>query len=582
MIEIKVSNFEKEEVKQAARIQVEELGEGFLSSFGENALTVIFQHFSESPWGILVLAVNPTQEKVIGYVFGSIDTGKAYKEFLIRRILTAIRYFLPKMLSIKRIKKAFETLFYPTKLPSQLLPEVELLDLAVCNEYHGTGVAQQLFQAFVEELKLRGIDAFKIPTSASLGQAHKFYEKMGARKIESIEIHEGEETFLYLYEISSWKEGIMQSQLNRDIPFFNYPYLFTSIENELVSIFRDVGRRGAFIDQEDLRDFEQHIAEYTGAKYAVGVANCTDGLQISLLAAGINPGDEVVFCSHTMVATAAAIHHAGAIPIPVECGTDHLIDPESAELAITARTKAIMPTQLNGRTCNMNAIQTIANEHELLIIEDAAQALGSRFKGKMAGTIGIAGAISFYPAKTLGCLGDGGVVLTNDDELYEKMVLLRDHGRNDHGEVVLWGLNSRLDNMQAAILDYKLSNYDQEIARRREIALQYQSQLGDLKELVLPPAPSSDPDHYDIFQNYEIEAERRDGLQAYLKENGVGTLIQWGGKAVHQFEHLGFKVHLPQTEKMFTRCLMLPMNRSLLDEDVDYVCSKIRQYYGRE
>lgn len=366
----------------------------------------------------------------------------------------------------------------------------------------------------------------------------------------------------------------------RSVPFFNYPYVFTSSEEDFVSIFRDVGHRGAFIMQRDLRDFEQHLAEYTGAKYALGVANATDGLHIALRAAGIGPGDEVIFCSHTMVATAAAIHFAGAIPVPVECGPDHLIDPASVEAAVTARTKAIMPTQLNGRTCDMDALQAIADKHDLLIVEDAAQALGSRFKGKQVGTFGVASAISFYPAKNLGCLGDGGAVLINDDDVYRNLLLLRDHGRDEDGDVVMWGLNTRLDNLQAAILDYKLARYNEEVSRRREIASLYQKRLGDVDELVLPPAPDSDPNHFDVFQNYEIEAEQRDELRAYLKENGVGTLIQWGGKAVHQFEKLGFTVSLPHTERMFTRCLMLPLNRSLSDDDVLYVCDIIRRFYG--
>lgn len=367
---------------------------------------------------------------------------------------------------------------------------------------------------------------------------------------------------------------------NRTVPFFNYPYIFTSQEESFAKIVQDIGQRGAFIQQKDLAEFETHLAQYTGAKYALGTANATDGLHMAVRAAGVGPGDEVIFCSHTMVATAAAIHFAGATPVPVECGPDHLIDPVSAETAVTPRTKAILPTQLNGRTCDMDALQSIADEHGLLIIEDAAQALGSRFMGKAAGAFGIAGVISFYPAKTLGCLGDGGAVLTNNDEIHERICLLRDHGRDQDGEVVMWGLNSRLDNLQAAILDYKLARYNEEIDRRREIATLYQEQLGDIGELMLPPAPASDPNHFDIFQNYEIEADRRDELRAFLKEKDIGTLIQWGGKAVHQFERLGFQVSLPYTESMFTRCLMLPMNRSLSDDDVHYVCQMIRHFYG--
>jgi len=366
----------------------------------------------------------------------------------------------------------------------------------------------------------------------------------------------------------------------RFVPYFNYPHVFVSQEEEILSLVKDVGRRGAFIQQKDLKDFETHLAAHLGAKHALGVANGTDALIIALRAAGIGPGDRVIFASHTYVATAASIHFVGATPVPVECGADHLIAPSAVESAITPRTKAIMPTHLNGRTCNMDALQTIADKRDLLIVEDAAQGMGSRFKGKAAGTFGIAGTISFYPAKNLGCLGDGGAILTNDDRLYEKLRLLRDHGRNPDGEVVMWGYNSRLDNLQAAILDFKLKHYDQEVARRRQVAAIYQARLGDLKELALPPAPDSDADHFGVYQNYELEADRRDDLRAYLKANGIGTLIQWGGKAVHQLSGLGFNVELPYTERVFTRCLMLPMNSSLSDEDVVYVCERVREFYG--
>lgn len=366
----------------------------------------------------------------------------------------------------------------------------------------------------------------------------------------------------------------------RKIPFFDYPRVFTDHEEKFLSIIKDVGRRGAFILQKDLMDFEKHIADYVGARYAIGVANATDGLHLAVRAAGIGPGDEVIFCSHTMVATAAAIHFAGATPVPVECGSDHLIDPEAVEKAITEKTKAIMPTQLNGRTANMDALQKIADKYNLIIIEDAAQALGSKFKGKCAGTFGLAGVVSFYPAKTLGCLGDGGVVFTNDEEIYRKIKMLRDHGRDENGEVVIWGFNSRLDNIQAAILDYKLSFYEREINRRREIGKLYKEFLKDVEEVLLPPGPDDDPDHFDIYQNYEIEAERRDELREFLSKKGIVTIIQWGGKAVHQFEKLGFKVKLPFTERMFQRCLLLPMNTFLTDEDIYYITNAIREFYG--
>jgi dTDP-4-amino-4,6-dideoxygalactose transaminase len=348
-----------------------------------------------------------------------------------------------------------------------------------------------------------------------------------------------------------------------------------------MNIVRDVGRRGAFIMQKDLVEFEKNLSVFTGAKYAIGVGNATDALQIALMAGGIKPGDEVIFCSHTMVATAAAIHFAGAVPVPVEAGPDHLMDPSKIEGAITSRTKAIMPTQLNGRTSNMDSIMAVAKKHGLEVYEDAAQALGSKFKGQCAGTFGKASCISFYPAKVLGCFGDGGAVLTNDDRTYQRILALHDHGRDQSGEVIMWGMNSRLDNMQAALLDYQLNAYGGVVERRRSAARRYKERLGRLDEVVLPPGPDDDPDHFDVYQNYEIEAENRDGLKAYLAERGVGTLIQWGGKAVHQFTALGFKMSLPYTEKLFERVLMIPMNMSLTDDDVDYVCDRIIEFYRR-
>jgi dTDP-4-amino-4,6-dideoxygalactose transaminase len=366
----------------------------------------------------------------------------------------------------------------------------------------------------------------------------------------------------------------------KHVPFFNYGFLFGSNEAEILKVVTDAGRRGAFILQQDLADFERHLAEFVGARRSLGVGNATDGLHFAVRAAGIGPGDEVILSSHTMIATAAAVHFAGATVIPVECGADHLIDADAVDAAITPRTRAIMPTQLNGRTCDMAALGAIARKHGLVIIEDAAQALGSRFKGQCAGTFGLAAAISFYPAKVLGCLGDGGAAITNDDVIYERIFQLRDHGRSTDGAIASWGLNSRLDNLQAALLDFQLKKYETVMHRRRALAGLYTERLKDVAEIVLPPAPDSDPDHFDIYQNYEIEAERRDDLKEYLKKNGIGTLIQWGGQAVHQLKALGFTQNLPKTDLLFQRMLMLPMNMALSDEDLDYVCENIRAFYG--
>ena len=367
-----------------------------------------------------------------------------------------------------------------------------------------------------------------------------------------------------------------------NVPFFNYSDVFKSKEKQFIESLINVGRRGAFIMQQDLKKFEQRIADYCGVKYAVGVANATDGLQLGLMAGGVEAGAEVIICSHTMIATASAIHFAGAIPVPVEVGSAHTIDPDAIEGSITSKTRAIIPTHLNGRIADMAGIQSIADQYGLDIYEDAAQALGSQFKGQYAGTFGKAACISFYPAKILGCLGDGGLVLTSDREIYDKLLLLRDHGRANDGDISLWGFNTRLDNLQAAFLNFQFDNYDQVIKRRREIAVQYQELLKDVDQIQLPPDTDENSDYFDVYQNYEIEAQQRDKLKAFLAENGIGTLIQWGGKAVHQFTKLGFDHALPYTEKVFTRLLMLPLNMSITDTEVNYVAEKISEFYSKK
>jgi len=366
----------------------------------------------------------------------------------------------------------------------------------------------------------------------------------------------------------------------RKIPFFDYPSLFAELEDEIMSSVRDVFARGAYIMQSDLLDFEKELAAYVGVKHVIGVADGTMGLLLPLLALELKPGDEIIVPSHTFVASAAAIHHAGAVPVLADCGRDHLIDPSSVRRLITKRTRGIMPVQLNGRTADMDALGAIAREHGLFIVEDSCQALGSKFRGRQAGTFGLSGAFSFYPSKTLGAFGDAGAVVTNDDDLADKVRILRDHGRGHDGLVWMWGFNSRLDNVQAAILRIKLRRYDSYVARRRAVASMYQSRLGHLDQLSLPPAPDADPAHFDIYQNYEIEAVDRDRLREHLEARGVKTIIQWGGKVIHQFPRLGYVQPLPYTQAMVERFMLLPMNTALSDDDIAYICECIMEFYS--
>lgn len=367
----------------------------------------------------------------------------------------------------------------------------------------------------------------------------------------------------------------------KQVPFFRYPHLFAQQRAAILETVTDVMERGAYILQADLAEFEARLATFVGAKHALGLANGTDALMLALRAAGVRRGDEVIVPSHTYIASAASIHFVDAVPVLVECGPDHLIDPDSVAAAVSPRTTAIMPVQLNGRVCDMEAIQAIADRHGLLVIEDAAQALGAKFNGRSAGTFGAAGTFSFYPAKVLGCFGDGGGLTTNDDAIARHVFLARDHGRDEQGNVVTWGLNSRLDNLQAAILNIKLTDFPAEIERRRQIARTYRERLWRIDDLVLPPGPDDDAEHFDVYQNYEVEAGRRDALRDHLAHDGIGTIIQWAGTPVHQFEGLGLKVaDLPATDLLFDRCFLLPMNTSLSDDEVSYICDRIDQFYG--
>ncbi len=367
----------------------------------------------------------------------------------------------------------------------------------------------------------------------------------------------------------------------KTIPFFPYADLFKRDEAALTEVMLGVCRRGAYILQQECRDFDINLARFMGVKHAFGVANGTDAIIIGLKAVGIGPGDEVILPSHTYIATAASVHMVGATPVLAECGPDHMLDAGDVEHRITPRTKAIMPVQINGRTSDMAALRAIAERNNIMIVEDAAQALGSKFDGQCAGTFGKFGTISFYPAKLLGCFGDGGAIVTNDDEVAARVALLKDHGRNADGRVVAWGYNSRLDNLHAAVLDYKLKTYPKEIERRRAVAARYQVGLGDLATLALPPAPDADPRHFDVYQNYELQADRRDELRAYLDQNGIKTIIQWAGTPVHQFRELGFTVDLPRTDAFFKRCMMLPMNAAVTDDELDAVIEAIRRFYGK-
>lgn len=364
------------------------------------------------------------------------------------------------------------------------------------------------------------------------------------------------------------------------VPFVNYPEHYRRIWDEVIKAITEALTKGDLVLRGQLRQFEQDIASVIGTKYAVGVNSGTDAQFLSLKAIGIGPGDEVITVAHTFVSTVAGIIHNGATPVLVDVGDDMNIDVEQLEQVISPRTKAIIPVHLNGRVCDMGRLMEIAAEHGLSVIEDAAQALRAKFDGKKAGSFGLTSFFSFYPAKILGAAGDGGLVATSDEEIAEKIRLLRDHGQQRAtGDILFYGFNSRLDNVQAAILDVKLKHLPEWIERRRELASLYQKGLSDLQELTLPPPPQSNGHFFDVYQNYVIRCKERDKLVTHLRESGIEILISWA-KPMHHHEALGLKhFHLPKTEQLSNEVLSLPMYPELSDEQAEYVIETILNFY---
>jgi aminotransferase EvaB len=354
---------------------------------------------------------------------------------------------------------------------------------------------------------------------------------------------------------------------------------FLRIEQEVMATMRDVLSKGDLIMRQQMVDFERNLAAFVGTADAVGVSNCTDGMRLLLEAAGIGPGDEVITVSHTFMATMAVVRQVGATPILVDVGEDHVMNIDLVEKAITPRTKAIMPVHLNGRLVVMDRLMEIAREHDLLVIEDSAQALGGAYLGVRGGAWGLAGAFSFYPAKLLGAYGDAGAIVTSDTQLANRVRELRDHGRISKTGFSGWGWNCRLDNLQAAVLDLKLKKVPEWINQRRRLAAIYDEELADVGGIKRPPGPDGGP-HFDIYQNYVIEADRRDELVAHLAAEGIETLVSPGPIPNHK-QPVGLDhFHLPKTEDLSAHVLSLPLNNELDEEQVLEVAAGIKGFYS--
>lgn len=362
------------------------------------------------------------------------------------------------------------------------------------------------------------------------------------------------------------------------VPFVNPREHFRRYRKELESALVDTVAAGDLVMRQQLRDFEQHLAEFVGVRYAVGVNSGYHALHLSMLAAGLGPGDEVIVPAHTFVATISAIVHCGATPVLAEVGDDYNLDLDDFKRKITPRTRGVVPVHLNGRICEMGGVMKIAEANGLKVIEDAAQSLGATFEGRGAGSFGLTGCFSFYPFKILGCFGDGGAVTTNDAAVARMVTLLRYNGEDrETGEYHYHGYTALLDNLQAAVLDVKLRHLPAWIEHRRCVADRFRAGLQGVGDLRLPHA--DDPRFFDVYQNYVIRTARRNALRVHLTERGVETLVHWS-KPVWQHAALQLAdPHLPNTEAICRDVISLPMSAETTDDDVDDTVEAIRGFF---
>jgi dTDP-4-amino-4,6-dideoxygalactose transaminase len=364
-----------------------------------------------------------------------------------------------------------------------------------------------------------------------------------------------------------------------NIPAFDLKRQYRNLSSELLPILEEVMAKGQFILGENVELLEKELADYCGTKYAVGVASGTDALLLSLEALGIGEGDEVITTPFTFFATSEVISLLKAKPVFVDIDSKTFnIDPDKIEDAITTKTKAVIPVHLFGQMAEMDDIEYLAEKYDLYIIEDACQAIGAEYKGRRAGSIGDTGCFSFFPTKNLGAFGDGGLITTNDEKLYEKIKLLRVHGSRKKYYHELIGHNSRLDEIQAAILRVKLKYLDDWIERRIEIAKIYSEGLKDLDVIV----PEVKPYLRHVYHQYVIRTKHRDELQEYLSNKGIGTAIYYPLPLHLQecYKDLGYREgDLPEAEKASKEVIALPMWPELTNEEVNYIVESIREFF---
>ena len=367
---------------------------------------------------------------------------------------------------------------------------------------------------------------------------------------------------------------------NFKVNFCDLQLQYLNLKDEIDPAIQEVLESTQFINGPQVTQLEKNIAKYCDSSFAVGVSSGTDALLLSLMAIDIQPGDEVITTPFTFIATAETIAILGAKPVFVDINADtYNIDVNQIEDKITPKTKVILPVHLYGQMADMNSIMKLAEKHNLTVIEDAAQSIGAEFNNKKAGSFGDFGCLSFFPAKTLGCYGDGGMVIAKDQEKYDKLKMIRNHGSQKkylHGMI---GVNGRLDTLQAAVLLVKLKHLDNWIESRIKIANNYSEQL---KEYVTTPVIAEGYKH--SFNYYALKTDKQEQLLAYLNENGIPTAVYYPIPLHLQeaFQDLGYKEgDMPVSEKTAKEIFSIPIYPEMTEEEQNIVIGQIKNFFTK-
>ncbi len=375
------------------------------------------------------------------------------------------------------------------------------------------------------------------------------------------------------------------------VPFLDLKIQYKSIKNEVGEAIQKVLDNTAYILGEPVANFESEFAKAHSVKYCIGTSSGTDANHLVLWSLGIKPGDEVIIPANTFIATAWGVTLCGATPVLVDCTSDtYNIDPDKVEAAITPNTKAIVAVHLYGQPAEMSKLQAIADKHNIYLVEDAAQAHLAEYSGAKVGSLSIASSFSFYPGKNLGAYGEGGAVVTNDDQIAQTVKMMREHGQSKKYYHEKFGHNYRMEGIQGAVLGVKLNYLDKWTDGRRRAAKKYNELMNEFEDIILPYEAPNVKHVYHLFvirvkdKNNDEARKKRDELQKFLSENGIATGLHYAIPIHEQkcFEQFGYKKgDFPVSEKLAETGISLPMYPELTDDQIGYVAGKVKEFFAK-